>query len=148
MSPVFNVTVVRGVQEWSFWGFVGASSSGTSVMSITLGQSRRVHAEVTLNYTHAAAQRFTRRGNSAAWHRQVASGGEVSPGWRRLLLQAVRHSDSLTLTLTDDHATTWLDGPALAVPPTDWLSVAMPHFSTSCYTCKWWCSGAVLLLPA
>lgn len=132
MLPSFNVTVVDSVQDLGFWGFVTASS-GTSVMEIKLARFKKEYVLVTLNYTHATAVHVTLINNNLMWQEQVS--GEVSPGWRRFFLQVQKRRDTLSLTLTDDHGTTWLGSPPLAIH-VQWLRVVVPHFNTSCYTCK------------
>ncbi|XP_063875033.1 uncharacterized protein LOC135108188 isoform X1 [Scylla paramamosain] len=130
VSPSFNLTVVDRVQDLGFWGFVTASR-GSSVMDITLGQSKRSYTEVTLNSTHATATHVGLTSNSLLWQGQVS--GKVSPGWRRFFLQVPQRKDTFNLTLTDDHGTTWLGG-SLVPFAVEWLSVVVSHFNTSCHT--------------
>ncbi|XP_050710886.1 uncharacterized protein LOC126995413 isoform X1 [Eriocheir sinensis] len=131
VSPAFNISVGgRRAAQAEFWGFVGSAAAGP-VMEVEVGEEGGFgHTRVNLMHTHAAAIRVAlMEERRQEW--RVA--GRVTAGWRRFLLAATWQKDALRLALTDDLGAAWLaDAPPQGVPAAQWVSVAVPHFSTNC----------------
>ncbi|XP_050710889.1 uncharacterized protein LOC126995415 isoform X1 [Eriocheir sinensis] len=131
VSPAFNISVGgRRAAQAEFWGFVGSAAAGP-VMEVEVGEEGGFgHTRVNLTHTHASAIRVALMEER---RQEWRVSGRVTAGWRRFLLAATWQKDALRLALTDDLGAAWLaDAPPQGVPAAQWVSVAVPHFSTNC----------------